>query len=324
MNGVQDSVKFTSDALRANLEETAGEVVVDPVFDPLREAVGNYQGLAGKLDMLLLEIHHPYRNWGFIIPELRAFVLKNMSHYLSHDLGPECFRLFSGIFLEALVDSRKNSKLVSMIMEAMLAYTDKLVNAISPRELSRYEKECNDFFARLIDLDQVEGQLMMYMVQGHHPMKKVARKLVAFSSADPAVSFDYGPVARLMSKILALNYQYWLSEEDPLPWFLEECGEYCHDWHAGPLLAAVSHEQIRKYRDELAAIPIEGDARAALTRILELPNHMDLVRLYREIPGKLARDAEADATFAENRKLLFLFRIMDTSGLYLIHEETLR
>ncbi len=28
--------------------------------------------------------------------------------------------------------------------------------------------------------------------------------------------------------------------------------------------------------------------------------------------------------FNENRKLLFLFKIMDTKGLYLIHEETLR
>jgi pyruvate, orthophosphate dikinase len=324
MNGVQNSVKFNSDALRANLEETAGEVIVDPVFDPLREVVRNYQGLAGKLDLLLLEVHHPYRNWGFVVPDLRAFVLKNMSHYLSHELGPECFGLFTRIFLEALADARKNSKLVTMIMEAMLAYTDKLVNSIGPEELCRYEKEFNAFFAKLIDLDQVEGQLMMYMVQGHHPMKKVAGKLVSFSADNPDVTFDYEPVARLMRKILALNYQYWLSEEDPLPWFVEECGEYCHDWHAGPALAAVSHEQFRKYQDELGSIRIEEGPLPALTRILNLPNHMDIVRLYREIPGKLAQDAEADATFAENRKLLFLFRIMDTAGLYLIHEETLR
>jgi pyruvate,orthophosphate dikinase len=54
---------------------------------------------------------------------------------------------------------------------------------------------------------------------------------------------------------------------------------------------------------------------------------MDIVRLYRDIPAKLAAHPvpdDGEESFAENRKLLFLFRIMDTSGLYLIHEETLR
>ncbi len=52
---------------------------------------------------------------------------------------------------------------------------------------------------------------------------------------------------------------------------------------------------------------------------------MDIVRLYRDIPARLGSGGEEDAPpFAENRKLLFLFRIMDTPGLYLIHEESLR
>lgn len=324
MDEKQNSEKFISDALRANLEETAGEVVVDPVYAPLREVVEKYQGLAAKLDHLLLEVHHPYRNWNFIIPELRAFVLKNISHYLRHEKGPDCFRLFNDLFLAALFDSRKNGKIVALVMEAMLAYIDKVVSNISLDGLHSYEKEFNAVFRTLIDLDQTEGQLMMYMVQGHHPMKKVAIKLVSFSTENPSITFDYEPAARLLRKILVLNYGYWLGEDDPLPWFLKECGEYCHDWQAGPYLSAVSHEKIRQYQEGLGNIRIEDGALRALRHILELPSHMDIVRLYREIPGKLVLDSEADATFAENRKLLFLFRIMDTSGLYLIHEETLR
>jgi pyruvate,orthophosphate dikinase len=47
------------------------------------------------------------------------------------------------------------------------------------------------------------------------------------------------------------------------------------------------------------------------------------------VPDKLIEEGAellpaAEDRFAENRKLLFLFRIMDTAGLYLIHEETLR
>ena len=82
---------------------------------------------------------------------------------------------------------------------------------------------------------------MMYMVQGHHPMKKMALRLIAFGPGQQERSFYYGPIARLMKKILTLNYGYWLGEEDPLPWFEEQCGEFCRDWQAGPLLSAISH-----------------------------------------------------------------------------------
>ncbi len=315
---------FESDALRANLEETAGEVVVDPMFEPLREVVAQYQGLADKLDHLLREVHHPYRNWKFIIPELRAFILKNMSHYMRHEKGPETFTLFSAIFLQALFDCRKNGKMVALVMEGMLACTDKLVRTVSLDELYRHESVLNDFFRKLLDLDRAGDQLMMHMVQGHHPMKKMALRLVSLSDDRSDIGFDFAPLARLMRKILELNYRYWLGEDDPLPWFLKECGEYCHDWQAGPCLAAVSHDRLRAYRKQLAEIDIEDDPLEGLRSLLKLPSHMDIVRLYREIPGKLVQDTEADATFAENRKLLFLFRIMETSGLHLVHEETLR
>jgi len=321
---MQRILNIKSDALKANLEETAGEVIVDPVLYPLREVVEDYQGLSAKLDHLLYEISHPYRNWLFIVPETRAFVLKNMAHYNRHEKGPECFGLFCEIFLNALDDCQKNGKLVALIMEAMLAYTDKLINTLTPDGLDRYQNQLNSFFKQLITLDQMEGQVMLYMVQGHHPMKKMAIQLVSFSDSRPDISFDYEPITRLMKEILTLNYQYWLGEEDPLPWFMEHCGEYCRDWQAGPFLTAISHEEIRKYHSELGQIAIDSDALSALRQILELPNHMDIVRLYRQVPGKLAEDRQDDSPFVENRKLLFLFRIMDTAGLYIIHEETLR
>jgi len=316
--------QIQSDALRANLAETGSEVVVDPAFQPLQDVVADFQGLSAKLDHLLQEIHHPYRNWNFIIPELRAFVLKNLSHYLRHENGPKCFNLFCGIFLDALEDCRKNGKLVALVIEAMLAYTDKLINSINQDGLSSYGQEFNNFFNQLTVLDEIDNQVMMYMVQGHHPMKKMALKLVSFSDDNSHLTYDFEAIARLMQKILTLNYQYWLQEEDPLPWFSEECGEFCEKWQANKSFTAISHEQLHHYQAELNSIHIVEGALAALRRILELPNHMDIVRFYRDIPNKLAQESEAYSPFIENRKLLFLFRIMDTSGLYLIHEETLR
>ncbi len=322
---VSPSIAIQSDALRANLQETAGEVIIDPRYQPLRDIVSRYQGLTGKLDHLLYEISHPYRNWQMIIPELRSFVLKNLQHYRRHEQGPAAFALFTSIFFQALEDSRKNGKVVAMIMEAMLAFTDKLVASMDLECLLRYEKELNRFFSRLRELDEIGHQVMMYMVQGHHPMKKIALQLIRFGRENPDIGYDYTAIAHLMQKILTLNYEYWLSEEDPLPWFEEQCGEFCRDWQAGPLLEAISHDRIRSHLQTLREIDIEADPFQGLTRILELPAHMDIVRLYRQIPSRLAADSSGgDSAFVENRKLIFLFRIMDTSGLYLIHEESLR
>ena len=315
-----------SDALKANLEETAGKVEIDPRYQLLQDVVERYQGLSSKLESLLYEVSHPYRNWQLIIPELRAFVLKNLNHYRRHKQGPESFTLFTSIFLEALDDSRKNGKLVSMIMEAMLAYTDKLITSLDAETLLLFEEQLNDFFDRLQRLDEIDHQVMMYMVQGHHPMKKMALRLISFGRSDAGTSFSFAPIARLMKKILTLNYSYWLGEEDPLPWFESQCGEFCRDWQAGKLLAAISHKRMQEHLETLKQIDTREDPFQGLSEILELPAHMDVVRLYRKIPAQLAVDSSggADSPFVENRKLIFLFKIMDTAGLYLIHEETLR
>jgi len=317
---------LASDALKANLRETAGPVVINPLYTPLQEIVSRFQGLSVKLEALLYEISHPYHNWKLIIPELRAFTLKNLSHYRDHERGPEAFSLFMGIFFDALKDSCRNDQLLQRIMEAMLAYADKLIQSLEGAALFRFEQDLSQFFHKLDELDVVEPQVMLSMVQGHHPVRKMAMQMIALRRQHPEQSFDFQNLALLMRTILRRNYQYWLSEEDPLPWFEKQCGNYCREWQGQQLLMSVSHKRIRECLQTLEDIDFEGDYQAGLEVIVTLPNHMDIVRLYKDIPAKMVDDPASgtEAHFVENRKLLFLFRIMDTKGLSLIHEETLR
>lgn len=321
------SLPLVSDALKANLRETAAPVVINPAYGLLRDVVCRFQGLLGKLDTLLYEISHPYHNWKLIIPELRAFALKNCNHYRDHEQGPAAFTLFMSIFFDALKESTRNDELLQRILEAMLAYADKLILSMDSNALFRFEGALADFFTRLQALDESEPQVMLSMVQGHHPVRKMAQQVIALRRQQPERPFDPAALARLMRTILTRNFEYWLSEEDPLPWFEEQCGDYCNHWHGQALLLGVSHARILECRLTLQAIECSTDTQAALERLLTLPNHMDLVRLYKEIPAKMvATDPcdEASCHFVENRKLLFLFRIMETKGLTLIHEETLR
>jgi pyruvate,orthophosphate dikinase len=325
-----DTIAIDSDALRANLLETATEeVAIDPSLLVLEEIVANYKGISKNLHELLYEVCHPYRNWKMLVPRVRAFVLKNISHYFKHEKGPEAFDRFIVIFCQAIIDSKKNDTLLAQTIESMLAYTDRLVTLLDPESLVRYEKHLAQLFGRLKNLD--DG-VIIFMVQGQHPMKRIAQQLLKLEQG--MTSYDFKPLAELMRRIFIMNYEYWLSEKDPLAWFTEECGDICRGWQAGQLFNAISHNQLQKHLDILNGVNIDADPRQALCVILELPSHMDIVRMYKIVPEKLAEEqqyalevadkAEQPDRFKENRKLIFLFHIMETSGLALIHEETIR
>ena len=325
-----DTLAIDSDALRANLLETAtDEVTIDPSLLVLEEIVENYKGISKNLHDLLYEVCHPYRNWKMLVPRVRAFALKNINHYFKHEKGPEAFDRFMLIFRQALLDSRKNNTLLVQTIESMLAYTDRLIGLLDQDSLVRYEKPLALLFSRLRLL---EDEVIIFMVQGQHPMKRIALHLLKLEKGE--TSYDFKPLAELMKRIFTMNYEYWLSEKDPLLWFTEECGDICRGWQAGQLFNAISHNQLKKHLNTLNGIDIDTDPHQALSVILELPSHMDIVRMYKVVPEKLneeqqsaleaAEQLEQLDRFSENRKLIFLFHIMETSGLALIHEETIR
>ncbi len=331
MSNQQATSKIESNALKANLAETAHEVEIRPELLLLLEVVARYRGIHATLEHLLYEICHPYRNWGLLVPQLRSYVLKNSNHYFRHEQGPAAFTLFSQLFLEAQRDCLKNRTLMAQIIEAQLVWVEKVLAGFDDEQLLRFQEGLNGHFRELLRFNEEQPRAMLLIVQGQHPMKRVAARLLEFDRPG-GVTFDYGPIARLMRAILVRNYGYWLEEEDPLPWFLERCGDLCRDFHSGKLFSAISHETIRAHQQTLAGIQISSAAQG-LREILTLPAHVDMVRLHREIPARLAQAGQEpdngpvsaeNVRFAENQKLLFLFRIMDTEGLYLIHEETLR
>ncbi len=325
-----DTIGIDSDALRANLLETAtDEVTIDPSLAVLEEIVENYKGISKNIHNLLYEVCHPYRNWKMLVPRVRAFALKNINHYFKHEKGPEAFGRFSVIFFQAIIDSRKNNTLLAQTIESILAYTDRLVSLVNQESMVRYEKTLALLFSRLENLD---GEVIIFMVQGQHPMKRIAQHLLKLEKGETL--YDFKPLAKLMKRVFTMNYEYWLSEKDPFVWFTEECGDICKGWQAGQLFNAISHKQLKKHLHSLSEIDIDADPRQALCVILELPSHMDIVRLYKAVPVKLNEEQQSGLTpaeqeeqmdrFIENRKLIFLFHIMETPGLALIHEETIR
>jgi pyruvate,orthophosphate dikinase len=348
------------------METAVEQVTIDESYRVLSEIVEDYRGISKNIHDILFEISHPFRNWSMILPKLRTFALKHLLHYYKHEKGPEAFTSFINIFFEAIASCQDGLKdkapygshqvskmisqtkspdaIISLAMEGLAAYLEKMVASFDSDGAQKYDAVLGACFTRLADQ---EDQVLMYMVQGHHPMKKIGARLATF--ADAQIKLE--PVVYLLKRLLALNYRYWLREEDPLPWFKAECGSSLDGWNVDDLFSAISHSAMNGHLECLELQKKKkGNAAVELQRILTLPAHIDIVRLYKDIPAKLLTVPFPNATypcgekqkscpilpeevlsttnevdrFAENRKLLFLFRIMDTPGLYLIHEETLR
>ena len=123
---------FESDALRINLEETAVDrVAVDPKYEVLRTAVADYRGILRTLDNLLFELNHPFKNWEIILPELRAFALKNFASYVRHPKGPEAIAVIIGVFLDAVINSSRED-LQAKAIDYLLGYIEKIVSEWNP------------------------------------------------------------------------------------------------------------------------------------------------------------------------------------------------
>lgn len=298
-----------SDALRANLLETAVEAVqIDPRHEILREPVKEYSGLIKGLDKLLYELNHPFRNWRLILPVFRSFVLKNNSRYLAHAAGPECAAAIINVLLNALDES---GKFISPeeVAEAISAYLDKLVSDLNSEQLPEYLDTLSNIFKQLGGLSKKN---LLILSRSYHPIRATLHSLVKKIDGAEADEFDWGPFCTFQSSCLRHTYNYWLRQDDPV--------EFCEIQTDG--LDAITHKTIKSKLNELKKIGKGSCLAQQLELLVELPTYLDIVKGYRSLANQLG--AAESEHLAKNYKLQFLFRIMESDGLSMIHEESLK
>ncbi|MGL1931126.1 MAG: PEP-utilizing enzyme [Desulfotalea sp.] len=320
----EDVTPLQSDALKANLLETSGEVEIRNEYLPLLGPVAKYRGLFTSLEKLLYEISHPFRNWSIILPQLKSYVLKNHRHYLIHENGPEAVKKYTDIFFEALEDTKKKPDLMQQVVVALLSWLEKVCK-FQPENLSAFQNVLDCVYQNLLTLDKNCPEAMIQLVHGQQTISLIIKNSLKCTD----YNFEYLIAFELA--ILNKTYQCWLDESDPLRWYEDFCsGDYKQNvWK---VLNLISHDTMHHNIFGLQEIKGNSDQRYVLEKLLRLPSHIDIVRLYRDVPNllepKFKEQVESEVverpSFRRNKKIVFLFRIMDTAGLHLIHEETLR
>ncbi|WP_456434303.1 PEP/pyruvate-binding domain-containing protein [Thermosulfuriphilus sp.] len=312
-------IPLESDALRVNLQETAVEsVCIQPRFEVLREVVADYQGLRKQVDHLLFELHHPYRNWRIILPELRSFALKNFKIYGLHPRGAEASAAIADVFIDLILEA-KEEDIKAQAVDALWAYLEKIVEVLPEGRLHDYLPFLNYIFGRL---NAIPDETFISLIQSYHSLKRLGRGLLKKLPAEAGLE----NLARLIYRGLVLTYEFWLKGPDPLAWFAAQCRGTCPREDASRIFAPIAHETLRRHLAVLEAFPYALSSRAALERLLEFPDFIDIIRNYKEVAHyleELTQGLEADDPL-RNCHILFLFHVLEIKGLASIHEETLR
>ena len=306
-----------SKALEVNIADYHVDVSIDPKYGPLNETMSQYFGIREGVSTFLEELSHPYKNWQFIVNEARNYSLDYFHLLKSHPQGVEAARCF----LEILSDAIAAECALTIKMDAvdnLLLFLQKLIKD-SDEALDRFFPViCQSFQV----IQNFPDDIFLLFVKSHYQIKKLGELFLESSQNVDVDSFDLN---QLIFRYFQTTYGYWLSEKDPQAWFEEEveAPESQYDW--GVFFDDISHHTIADWERDLSAI-IEANnlsQKERTTRLIQLTGYNQIVERYRRIPEKLLK-AGSENKKGNQWKVIFLFLMMNQSGLSIIHEEVLR
>ncbi|MBN2062615.1 MAG: pyruvate, phosphate dikinase [Deltaproteobacteria bacterium] len=279
--------------------------------------MSKYYGITEGLNVFLTELCHPYKNWGFIVKEARGYALDYFHLLNGHPKGREAANLYIDIFLDA-IDNSQNSDVQTDATDNLLVFMQKIIRD-SGKGLNRLLSSLCYGFDKILSLGE---ERFLLFVQSFYQINKLA---IMLHGKNPPQEI-YLSLNSLLARYLRCSYSYWLGEMDPFEWFMSEVsyhGVRSEDFER--IFHPVTHHSLTNWHNELesALKANELDPIALLEGLTKLPGYRQIVETYREIPQKLLK-AESDTGQGMYWKLVFLFRIMNCTGLYSIHEETLR
>ena len=307
---------MASKALEVNLETSRVDITVDQRYRILQEVMGKYHGVKEGLQGFLEEICHPYKNWGFIVKEARAYAL-NYFHLLKvHPKGPKAARLYMDIFCDA-IDSSRDEEVRINAADNLLFFIQKIIKD-GGAELPKFLPVLDYCFDRIRCYSE---ETFFLFAKSFSQLNKLGE---AFSKAAPPES-SFRAINRLLIQYYQYTYHHWLEKGDPVVWFEKESGVGVEESGLGEIFSPISHKQLKASQEELGRIidAPDGDSKATLDRLIELPGYRHIVDIYSEIPQRLLSAGKEDGK-GNQWKLIFLLHIMTIKGASSIHEGTLR
>jgi pyruvate,orthophosphate dikinase len=315
-------MKIQSKALEVNIADYHVDVTIDDKYLVLQDVMAPYPGMLDSLNNLLIELSHPYKNWHFIVQNNRKFALDYLQLLFKHPKGNVAAGLYIEIFLEAMMDTSRMDVRVDAI-DNMLLFLIKIVREAG-LHISKFLNVLNHTFNKISKLDD---ERFMGLIKSFYPIPRLGH---AFYSVTAVENFSTAALNSLLIRYFSVSYQYWLNEEDPQIWFKHEAGEMYDPNLCNGIFTSISHQSIRALNNRLIEITQMGQedvsterARQMTEALLTLASYNQIVDIYAQTPMRLQKAVD-NITKRNQWKLIFLFHIMNTSGLSIIHEQALK
>ncbi len=307
---------FKSRALEINLASYHVDVHIAPRYLPLRDALSRYYGLVEGVNAFLTELSHPYKNWKVIVQESRKYGLDYFHIFRRHPAGPDVVGLIADIFLDAISEN-SDVDIRTDAADNLMLFLQKVI-AEADTEISRFIPVLEAVFDRIHRL--VDGDFGLF-VQSYYSLRRLAS---LYGQRAPEAVAETGPIHRLICRYCHASFSYWLSEDDPLTWFEAEAETRLPVFDA--VFQEITHPALTVEQEKLGrlmASEAPGGSPSLLESLLALSSHERIVEAYRKVPMALWRACD-DNTRRNQWKVIFLFHIMNVSGLSLLHEDTLQ
>jgi len=290
---------FTSKALLANLTHTfVEEVKYEPQYNIFLEIFSGFPALKNQIKLLLREVFHPYKNNYLVLEEFRSFLLKNLSLLINHKLKLQGYWLTFDILFKFFGDEKD---LNIKTAETIFAVLDKTVDIIDEKTFQEITPILKEILKAISNLPE---KYFLNFLENYYSFKKLIVKLAKFS-----ISSELEEICKaLLIRSYVLTYSLWkkLVEKDidklKLP-YLEE---------KSVLRSSYFDETVKN-------LTISN---FNLTYLLKLPDHLELLRQLKELIKFI--NSLDDSAFPEEKKILFLFKLIETPILRLIHEELIK
>ncbi|MEN6438373.1 MAG: PEP/pyruvate-binding domain-containing protein [Syntrophobacter sp.] len=331
-----DQEQIQSDALTRNMDLTNIHVEIPYCFIVLEQAVAGFSGKEKQARELLLEYHHKYRNWHFVVQETQRYAINNLRLYQNSPLCGNVVYLLASIFLHALTESER-FEIRGMAADHLLSYLMKLTEQM-PREMARPMPEGTSlddlerifetdtsfhqgiiryYLRRLADLPDAPFEFLM---RSFYPPKRLAAQLLSIWE-DPS-SFE--ELRALLQRFYRETYLFWLDREDPCEWLAAQKQESSSPVPWLKDCASLTHAQLQSHLDRIGnEISLEADHRKAVAMLIEMTDFHDITQLYFQLPDKFSQYQE-ECPQAAQLGMLMRLKVMEIKGLEAIHEETLR
>ncbi len=298
----RNSEKFTSKALLANLARTfVKEVYYDPKYNIFLKIFENFPALRSQIEGLLREIFHPYKNNLLVLDEFRNFFIKNLSILIKHSYRIQGYWLIFDLLFKFFGENRQINIKAS---ETIFSILDRTLDVILEKDYEEISEVLKEVLKAVSNLPPV---YFLNFLENYYSFKKLVKKLIRFKLNEELNEI----CIFLLKRAYNLTYELWRKlVEGEIESLLKSLENKVYN---------VSNFNVSYFDFLIESLEKEM---ASLEALLKYPDHLELLRELKEIIYEINK--LDDSVFSDEKKLLFLFKLIENPGLNLIHEELIR